>query len=180
MRGICFSRKLSILPRNFKSFRLFFFNLCITSVLKLPSIPKTVSSKFTFVITQKHTGLLLSEYGGQSYDCPNTSLSNVIFLIPVKLKLRSLKFLLSLPVLFLILDVQDTAMAEYKRKGAYLCGYADAFCIECGLPKPAPSTNHCSNPDCKAYNVILPNPEQKHCGKCSAAATYWKAIEDLC
>ena len=56
----------------------------------------------------------------------------------------------------------------------------DEFCIECGLPKPTPSANHCSNPDCKAYNVILPNPEQKHCGKCGAATTYWKTIEDMC
>lgn len=56
----------------------------------------------------------------------------------------------------------------------------DTFCIECGFPKPAPSANHCSNPDCKAYNVILPDPEQKHCGKCGAATTYWKKIEDMC
>lgn len=57
---------------------------------------------------------------------------------------------------------------------------ADDFCIECGAGKPKPSDNHCSNPDCKSYNVILSNPVQKHCGKCGAATTYWKKIEELC
>lgn len=56
----------------------------------------------------------------------------------------------------------------------------DSFCIECGTPKSKPSDNHCSNPKCKAYNVILHNPEQKHCGKCGSATIYWKKIEELC
>ncbi len=56
----------------------------------------------------------------------------------------------------------------------------DDFCIECGMPQKRPSANHCSNPKCKAYNVILPNPEQKRCGKCGSATTYWKKIEELC
>ena len=55
---------------------------------------------------------------------------------------------------------------------------SDSFCIECGLPKLKPSDNHCSNPDCKAYKVILPNPTQKYCGKCGAATTYWKKVEE--
>lgn len=56
----------------------------------------------------------------------------------------------------------------------------DNFCIECGLPKSKPSNNHCSNPKCKAYHEILPDQEQKHCGKCGAPTTYWKTIEDMC
>ncbi len=56
----------------------------------------------------------------------------------------------------------------------------ESFCIKCAMPKPKPSTNHCSNPKCSAYNVILPNPEQERCGKCGAATTYLKEIEDLC
>lgn len=58
----------------------------------------------------------------------------------------------------------------------------DPFCIGCGAPKhtPIPSSNHCSNPKCVSYRVILPNPQQKYCGKCGAATTYWKAVEDLC
>lgn len=55
----------------------------------------------------------------------------------------------------------------------------NGFCIECGYSKSNTSENHCSNPNCKAYNTILSNPEQKHCGKCGAATTYWKQIEDL-
>ncbi len=56
----------------------------------------------------------------------------------------------------------------------------DSFCVKCGISKPSPSNNHCSNPDCRAYHVILPDPEQKYCGKCGAPTTYWKKIEDLC
>lgn len=56
---------------------------------------------------------------------------------------------------------------------------ADGFCIECGMPRQK-SNNHCSNPECKAYDVILPNSVQKHCGKCGSATTYWKKIEDMC
>ncbi len=56
----------------------------------------------------------------------------------------------------------------------------DPFCIECGLPKPKPSDNHCSNPNCQAYQVILPSPTQKYCGKCGSATIYWKKIEDMC
>ena len=55
----------------------------------------------------------------------------------------------------------------------------DFFCIECGAAKPQPSTNHCSNPNCTFYNVILPNPRQKFCGKCGAATTYQKEIESF-
>lgn len=55
----------------------------------------------------------------------------------------------------------------------------DPFCIECGTPKPK-SDNHCSNPECKFYNVILANSAQKHCGKCGAKTTYWRKIEDMC
>jgi hypothetical protein len=53
------------------------------------------------------------------------------------------------------------------------------FCIECAAKKPGPSTNHCSNPACKSYSAILPNPEQKYCGVCGSATTYWKMIEDM-
>lgn len=53
------------------------------------------------------------------------------------------------------------------------------FCIECGMAMPEPSTNHCSNPNCKFYNVILPKLDQKYCGKCGAATTFWKKIQDL-
>lgn len=56
----------------------------------------------------------------------------------------------------------------------------DDFCIECGFSKPKPSENHCSNPNCTTYNVILSNREQKRCGKCGSATTYWKRIEDMC
>lgn len=56
----------------------------------------------------------------------------------------------------------------------------NAFCIECGSPEPTSLDNHCSNPKCKAYFVILPRSDQKYCGKCGAATTYWKKIEDLC
>lgn len=59
----------------------------------------------------------------------------------------------------------------------------DDYCIECALPKPPKaeiSDNHCSNPKCKAFNVILTKPKQKYCGKCGSATTYWKEIEDLC
>lgn len=68
----------------------------------------------------------------------------------------------------------------------WLCGSCntsnnpyDDYCIECGCHKPKPQENHCSNPNCQAFNVILSNPEQKHCGKCGASTTYWKAIEDM-
>ena len=54
----------------------------------------------------------------------------------------------------------------------------DDFCIECGAPKPKPSKNHCSNPKCKAYAVIL-DYEQTHCGKCGALTTYGKSIDEL-
>ena len=54
------------------------------------------------------------------------------------------------------------------------------FCIECSAPKETPSNNHCSNPHCKHYNEILPNPKQKYCGYCRAATTYWEKIEELC
>ncbi len=56
----------------------------------------------------------------------------------------------------------------------------DDFCIECSRPKPSASNNHCSNPECKAYDVILPNSEQKYCGKCGYPTTYWKNLEDMC
>lgn len=54
------------------------------------------------------------------------------------------------------------------------------FCIECSSAKATPSTNHCSNPNCKAYSKILKNSEQKYCGICGFATTYWKEIEDMC
>ncbi len=54
------------------------------------------------------------------------------------------------------------------------------YCIECGIPKPKPSDNHCSNPDCEHHNETLENPEQKYCGFCGAMTTYWKKIEDMC
>ena len=52
----------------------------------------------------------------------------------------------------------------------------DGFCIECGLVKSEISTNHCSNPECKFHNVILPNPKQKYCGKCGSLTTYYEKI----
>lgn len=52
------------------------------------------------------------------------------------------------------------------------------FCIECGRPKPKPSPNHCSNPNCNAYNEILTNPKQKYCGYCGSATTYQKPTDD--
>lgn len=54
------------------------------------------------------------------------------------------------------------------------------YCIECGMSKPKPSTNRCSNRNCKAYNMVISNPKQKHCGYCGVATTYWKELEDLC
>lgn len=59
----------------------------------------------------------------------------------------------------------------------------DPFCIECGAKKsdtPAPSNNHCSNPNCSAYNVILSNPTQKRCGKCGSLTTFWEEVERQC
>lgn len=55
----------------------------------------------------------------------------------------------------------------------------DDYCVGCGSPKLAlPHDNHCSNPDCHAFKVILSNPEQKHCGKCGSSTTYWKMIKE--
>lgn len=59
----------------------------------------------------------------------------------------------------------------------------DTFCIECGRKisaEPEPSTNHCSNPDCEAYNVMLSNPTQKRCGKCGSLTTFWEKVERQC
>ncbi len=56
----------------------------------------------------------------------------------------------------------------------------DVFCVDCGTPKPAASNNHCSNPNCQYHDVILEDLEQKYCGKCGAATTYWKQIESMC
>lgn len=58
----------------------------------------------------------------------------------------------------------------------------DDYCIKCGMPKPSKaemSSNHCSNPKCMAYNVLLPDAEQMHCGKCGSLTTYGKKIDDL-
>lgn len=60
---------------------------------------------------------------------------------------------------------------------------SDPFCIECGskmLSVPESSSNHCSNPSCAAYNVMLPNPTQKHCGKCGSSTTFWEKVERQC
>lgn len=55
----------------------------------------------------------------------------------------------------------------------------DVYCLECGVAKTKSPVNHCSNPKCKSFNIELPNPKQKYCGKCGAATTYWKKYEDL-
>jgi len=88
--------------------------------------------------------------------------------------------------------LQAVAAAEYKKKGELMkntwtcinCNTEnhanDKFCINCGTARLKLPDNHCSNPKCAAYNVILSNPEQKYCGKCGAATVYWKEIEDMC
>lgn len=57
----------------------------------------------------------------------------------------------------------------------------DIFCIECSTAKTAKPVlgNHCSNPECMAYHTILPNSEQKYCGKCGSPTTYQKEIDYL-
>lgn len=53
------------------------------------------------------------------------------------------------------------------------------FCTGCGAPKKLPSDNHCSNPMCSAYKVILPNPTQEYCGVCGKPTIFRKKIDDL-
>ncbi len=55
----------------------------------------------------------------------------------------------------------------------------ETFCFECGknrLTPPAPSTNHCTNPNCTAYHVMLSNQTKKRCDKCGSFTTFGETV----
>lgn len=54
----------------------------------------------------------------------------------------------------------------------------DDFCTSCGTAQFKAYSNHCNNPDCKAYYIILPDPNQRYCGKCGRLTTAGKELEN--
>lgn len=69
----------------------------------------------------------------------------------------------------------------------WICNYCntenddrEAFCFECGKSRsasPATSTNHCTNPSCTEYHVMLQNQTQKRCNKCGAFTTFGEVVD---
>ncbi len=55
----------------------------------------------------------------------------------------------------------------------------EAYCFQCGKNKSAevPSDNHCTNPNCSEYRVMLPNQVQKRCNKCGSFTTFGAEVD---